>query len=132
MNYIDANVFIFAVLDISPESSSCKDIILKITEGKMPAATSVLTWDEFVWVIRKHTNYDLALEEGNELLQTPNLKFLSADFSIVAEAQHLMKEYNLKPRDAIHAAAAIKNGIKDFVSNDPDFDKIKEIKRIKI
>ncbi len=130
--YIDANVFVFAALDSGEMASSCKDVILKIAEGKMTAATSVLTWDELVWVVRKYSTYDIAVKEGAELLKTPNLKFLPADFSVITEAQWLATEYKLKPRDAIHAASAIKNGIKDFVSDDPDFDAVKEIKRIKI
>ena len=36
----------------------------------------------------------------------------------------------MKPKDAIHSACAIKNGIKEIISDDPDFDTLKEAKRI--
>ena len=41
-----------------------------------------------------------------------------------------MKQYKaLKPRDAIHLATALKAGASTIVSDDADFDNIKEIKR---
>ena len=41
-----------------------------------------------------------------------------------------MEEYKLRPRDAVHAAAALENKITTIVSYDKDFDLIHEIKRI--
>ena len=56
--------------------------------------------------------------------------FIGANKSILFKAQQLIEEYNLKPRDAIHAATALVNGINEIISDDSDFDKIKEIRRI--
>ncbi len=42
-----------------------------------------------------------------------------------------MSVYNIRPRDAIHAACALENNTNIICSFDDDFDKIKEIKRIK-
>ncbi|MEM2494139.1 MAG: type II toxin-antitoxin system VapC family toxin [Nitrososphaerota archaeon] len=41
-----------------------------------------------------------------------------------------MLNYNLKPSDAIHLATMEKVGIKNIVTEDEDFDKVKEVKRI--
>ena len=41
-----------------------------------------------------------------------------------------MEKYKIKPRDAIHAAIALENGIETIVSYDRDFDKLEEIKRL--
>ena len=60
----------------------------------------------------------------------PNLKILLIDSEIVGYAQGLIEKYNLKPRDAIHAASAIKNQVKEIVSNDSDFDDMEELKRV--
>ena len=46
--------------------------------------------------------------------------------------EEIIEKYNLKPRDAIHVASALTNNIKEIVSDDPDFDKVKEIKRKKL
>ena len=59
----------------------------------------------------------------------PNLNLLDVDGTVVQEAYQLISQYRLNPRDAIHAASAIVNGITDMHSDDPDFDRIKAIKR---
>jgi len=41
-----------------------------------------------------------------------------------------MEKYDLKPRDAIHLSAAIEHGVFTIISEDKDFDKIKEIERL--
>ena len=74
----------------------------------------------------------IAIVEGEKFLEFPNLKILSIDEKIIREVQKIAERYGVKPRDAIHASCAIKNNIKEIISDDPDFDKIKEIKRIKL
>lgn len=60
----------------------------------------------------------------------PNLRILGVDEEIVKYAQNLIEKYNLKPRDAIHAASAIKNGAKEIITNDNDFDIVNELERV--
>lgn len=36
----------------------------------------------------------------------------------------------LNPSDALHVASMMNNGIKEIISEDKDFDKLKEIRRI--
>ena len=50
--------------------------------------------------------------------------------STILNAQRLMDEYGLKPRDAIHAAAALENRIDTIVSYDKDFDEVRGLKRV--
>lgn len=42
----------------------------------------------------------------------------------------MLEEYGLKPRDAIHAAAALENGIGKILSFDEDFDAVPDLARI--
>lgn len=132
MKYVDANIFICAVVGVENKAQSAKQILQGIASGKIEAYTSALTWDELVWNVRKNLGVETAKEEGTRFLLFPNLKILAVDGNIIMEAQRLMLKYNLKPRDSIHAACAIKNGIKDFISDDPDFDTVSEIKRIRL
>jgi len=134
MNYIDANIFIYSVINKSNDEKTipCKKILSQINSREMLAYTSYLTWDEFVHSIRKHDGAETAIKEGEKFLRFPNLVFLKADGNVIFKAQELISKYNLKPRDAIHAATALINGINNIISDDSDFDKIKELKRIKL
>jgi predicted nucleic acid-binding protein len=52
------------------------------------------------------------------------------DLEIISRAQTLLEEHNLKPRDAIHAATAIRNGIDKILSYDEDFDTLPNLVRV--
>jgi predicted nucleic acid-binding protein len=134
MNYIDSNIFIYPVIYNENVSGTrkAKDYLLKIAKGKLKASTATLTWDELVWIVQKISNPRNAIAEGNRFLKFPHLKILDVDHIVLQRAQELIEEYDLKPRDAIHAATALVNGINKIISDDEDFDVIKELKRIPI
>jgi len=135
MIYVDTNVFVYPTIydeKVEKKASAAKQILMKIAEGRLKSATASLTWDELVWIIRKVFGAKIAVEEGEKFLKFPNLRILAVDEKVIKEAQKLIKKYNLKPRDAIHAACALKNGIKRILSDDPDFDRVKEIKRVEL
>ncbi len=133
MIYLDSNVFIYSVVaDEKTEKKTrlSKEVLIKLSEGKMDAATSILAWGELVWTVRKFFGEEIAKAEGKKFLEFPNLKILGINVDIIAEAQRIMETYRLKPRDSMHAACAIKNSIRQIITDDPDFDKLAELKRI--
>ena len=132
MVYVDANVFISSFLSQGEKTEQCKSILSRIASNDIPTFTSLLTWDEIAWIARKRLSIEDSIEEGKKFLEFPYLRLVEVNELIIKMAQDMMKRYNLKPRDAIHAATAVSNGIKEIVSDDPDFDVIKEIKRIPI
>jgi hypothetical protein len=135
MNYIDSNVFIYPIL-YNPETDKragfAKRVLVAIAEGSMPAATCSLTWDEVMWITRKNLGRKVAATEGRKLLEFPNLKIIAVDERILNGALDVTEKYDIKPRDAIHAAAAMEHDIRDMVTDDSDFDGIKEIKRVRL
>jgi uncharacterized protein len=133
MKYVDSNVFIYPVVAderTEAKSASAKKVLLQIATGRLEAATCYLTWDEAVRVLKKFLGRDLAVAEGKRFLEFPGLKFLRVDGPVVSRAQDLVAKYEIKPRDAIHAACALENGIREMISDDPDFDDVKELKRV--
>ncbi len=128
MMYIDANIFILAILY---KNEKCKKILSDIVYKQIQACTSVLTWNEIVYTLRKHAGRQFAINEGKKFLNFPNLAFIEANESVLRHAQHFITQYDVDPMDAIHVASALFQGTHEFISNDSDFDKIKEIKRIR-
>ncbi len=131
MLYVDSNIFIYpAIYDQKiREAKKSKEFLTKIASGQLVAYTSTLSWDEVVWIVRKIDSVDASLKVGRLLLNFPHLRFLGINRNVVLRAQGLMEKYELKPRDSIHAASALENGITTIISYDKDFDRVKELKR---
>ena len=125
--YIDSNVFIQGIIRDDKKS---KEIILKIARKEFVGVTSVLSWDEIVFVVGKFLGREIAIREGEKFFALPNIEIIDAKKEIILKAQKLIEKYKINPRDAIHSATALNLNIKEIISEDSDFDKIKEIKRI--
>lgn len=129
MIYLDANVFLNAILNREKEGEKARDLIQKIEKGDMTACTSALSFDEVFWSVKKHRDFEKALKATKAFLEIPNLIFLDVNNEIIWLAYNLAEKYRIDPRDAIHLACALNHGVFTLVSEDKDFDKVKEIKR---
>ncbi len=130
--YLDTNVFLYPLIYEDGKAHICKKILEKVVKKELMACASVLCWDEFVYALRKEKGKEISEKEGEKFLKFLNLVFFDANKTVILKSQEIMERYNLKPRAAIHAATAIVNNINEIISDDPDFDKIKEIKRVKL
>ena len=132
MIYLDANIFIYAITNTEFKGECSRQILTKIAKKEVPGCTSLLTWDEFIHILKKWIGREAANIAGNKFLNFPNLTFLRVEENVIIHAQNLMTKYNLNPRDAIHIASALVNNVTEILTDDLDFDNIKEIKRLKI
>jgi hypothetical protein len=80
--------------------------------------------------VRRLFGPEKAASQGASFLTLPQLRLLKVDREVVLRTQTLLEEYGLKPRDAIHAAAALENGIGKILSFDEDFDAVPDLARI--
>lgn len=129
--YVDSNIFILSVINHTILGDKAREVLKKINDNQIKAFSSCLTLDEVFYVLKKN----LDKEDFSEFLETIfslNIKWLEANINIIKESVELIKIYNLEPRDAIHVATMKLNNINSIISQDDDFDKIKEIKRIKL
>ena len=129
MLYLDANVFVFAALNTEEYGDKAVALLKRVQRGEVKAITSALTFDETFWEVKKNRGTEKALEIAEAMLNFPNLEIISADREVISSALHIIREYHLAPRDAIHAATAVMEKAETFVSTDSHFDKIKELKR---
>jgi hypothetical protein len=129
MNYLDANIFIYAFIDAEDKGNRARLLLKKIRKGKEIAATCALTFDEVFWIVNKEKGFDNALEAGKALLEMPNLIFFDVNDEVIWKAYELIKRYRLDPRDSIHLSSALTHGVFTLISEDKDFDRVKEIER---
>lgn len=117
MNYLDANIIIYALSDRTSKGASCRKLI-----QTQRFATSILSLDEVCHILRKKTPDD-ALNAVSVFIKSPNLILVPFDSSDIGDFIEFQRR-GLKPRDAIHALSARKAGCSAFYSEDADFDKV--------
>ena len=131
--YIDSNVFLYPVLyNNIKESETAREILAEIEGKNIQAYTSTLTWDEVSYVVERIFGKTDSIEVGKRFLNFPFLRFIPVDDEIIRRSQVIREKYNLKPRDSIHLSCAIERNISEIITDDADFDGIKEITRIPI
>lgn len=77
-----------------------------------------------VYVVKRMRGMRQALEVGDALINMRGLKLISVDESLVRDALGIMRLHGFDPRDAIHAAAALRCGADSMVSSDVHFDAL--------
>ncbi len=130
--YLDANIFVFAYCNDDQFGIKSREILNLVINNKIMAYTSVLTFDEMFYQVKKLKGYEKALVASDSFINLRNLKFISIDLTIINYSYSLLKRYNLGPRDAIHLACALSYDLRQIITNDKDFDKVVEIKRFDI
>lgn len=129
--YFDSNVFILPALYQGDRSQEASDWLKKMVEGQIEVGTSALTLDEVSWIISREASREEALKEGERILELPHLKILDVKSEDTVRMINYQKRYEeLDPRDAIHLSVAVRNGVHTVVSDDDDFDGVKEIERL--
>lgn len=129
MIYLDANIFLYPQTGTDTLSGACVVLLEKAVKEEIEAGTSVLTWDEFHHSLHKKLGKSAATEQSKLFLALPGITFFPATEEVITKAQEIVEKYRLDPRDAIHAATALLNNCTAIVSDDPDFDAVKELKR---
>jgi len=127
--FIDANIFVYVILDQKEKGEASKDILDRIVHGQT-ATTSCMVIDEVMWSLVRNQKTILLESAIKNIYEMPNLEVVSPPSNAPLVAIQFMKEFNLKPRDAIHLATMQHYGITTIATDDKDFDRIKGIKRI--
>lgn len=130
--YIDSNIFIFPAIYDNEQACKAGKILSRIENNEIIGYTSVLTWDEVMYVIWKILGKADSISIGKKFINYPNLRFINTDLNIIIKAMEIAENYNLKPRDSIHIATALSRGIHNIISDDSDFDSVDIIYRIKL
>jgi len=130
MFYCDSNLFIRPAISKGAKAEAATKVLRAMADGKIMGMTSSLAVDEVLWVTWKSSSKDEAIKAVEAVLGLSNLEIVDTSVSDVKRAIELLRRYDLKPRDAIHAACSLNHAIFSIVSDDADFDAVKELKRL--
>jgi hypothetical protein len=130
MIYLDANFFVFANFDTGPRGEWARKVQRAIVAGRQ-ALTSVLALDEVMWVLIRNKRHEQMRAVIEEIYAMPNLVVKEVPALAALTALDIMEHYGLKPRDAFHVAVMKSFGLREIVTDDPDFDKVEWIRRVK-
>lgn len=148
--YIDANIFLYVMLNHPSYLQPCKNFLLKIEKGQLNAVISPLVIDEVTFkIIVEKLKEVLSIDSNAKILQMlkkdsrllnlakpelmtflfilkgyKGLKLISAISTTGLKIFHHILKDNLLPRDAAHLAILNHYGIKHIATNDSDFERI--------
>lgn len=129
--FIDACLFIY-LNTITEENirriyeSLYMDVLLRYK-----AYTNVLVIDELLYISKKKYKipYKITINFIKKIVE-PYVTILPVTEEDLKQAYKILLKHNLKPSNAIHIATMKNNNIKIVVTEDREYDKIPEIKRI--
>ena len=130
--YADAGVFVLSLVadERARHASASRSFLEAVVLGRRTVTTSTLTWDEVVYVVRRLLGPEDSREKAGDLLSLPNVTWIAADAAVIRDASALYRALPIRPRDAIHAASALRSGEREIVSEDKVFDRVPGMRRV--
>jgi len=146
--FIDANIFLYEILDHWKYAESCNSFLEHVNMGKYHAVMSVLVCNEVfhrVMIAEVVERYEIepksavnylkknweVVRELNKAYDTmlninaiENLEIVEIDREVYDIALEYSKKYGLLSNDAVHLATIKKHGITNIATNDRDFERI--------
>jgi predicted nucleic acid-binding protein len=104
-------------------------ILSRVEAGDLEAAVSVVTLTEIYYKYMKEKRADLAEARTNQFRYAVYLKKLLIDEEVAVKAGDFKGKYDIPIADAFIAATAYFEEA-TIISDDPDFEKIPEIKTL--
>ena len=130
LKLLDTNIFIYARGKAHRYKEPCRKIIESLEDPRhdLSIDTEVLQKLLYVYDYRGERGVGIELVKDLEILLPSPIPITGV---IISQTANLMREYaDLVPRDAIHAAVVIIEGLEGIISADKIFDSMSEIKRI--
>ena len=128
--FIDTTIPMYASGKQNRYKNPCREILARIAEGSLDAATDAEVFQEILYRYYYIQNMTLGKAIFREFRIVMN-QVLSVSAEDIFYAEEILDKYpKLKPRDALHAAVMSHNGIGEVLTADRDFDQIPELTRI--
>jgi len=107
---------------------ACAKILKDIANGKIKACISPLVAIEVANALRKYGIKDI--KNTIDAILSLDIDVHPLDEIIIRMAVEIFDEFAISPYDCIHVATMNAKGIKEIITADKEFDRIKNVKRI--
>lgn len=130
LKFIDANLIMYTIGSDHPLREPCRRTLSEIKNGSLEVVTDTEVLQQILYrfySIKRYSQAEAAYQATVDIC-AEILPVTHIDMDLALE---LLKKYaGITPRDAVHAATMIHNGIKEILSADSHFDLISEVRRI--
>lgn len=128
--FLDANIIMYALGKEHPLRSPCREYLEKIKRGELAVVTNTEVLQEIFY---RYFSIQMpaVAEEAYSTIKIACKEVYPITLFELEKALSLLKEFSsINPRDAIHAATMMNEGIEKILSTDSHFDIIPGIERI--
>ncbi len=126
--FVDTSVLLVAAGGDSPDRAACQAFLQRAREQGRELHASVEAVQEFVHHRMRREGRAPALAKARALADACVLH--TFDDEVLRAALRLIEGSDLRGRDAVHAATALRAGFAEIVSLDPDFDRAPGLVRV--
>jgi len=128
--FIDANIIMYTVGKEHKYKKPCSVLIRRIAEENIVVASDTEVLQEILYRYWLISEFERARETYSDFKSLVSLMFPVTIDDVDLAFELLERHQNIQPRDAIHAAVMLNNGLTRICSTDVHFDEIKGIERI--
>jgi len=130
MRYLDANIFIYILDEVSEKYfRETSEKILKRMQNGESIITSSITLMEVFWWCERYLKHRIK-EVYEMILSYEGLNVINVTFDMLDVALSYKEKYGLEINDCVSLVLMARLGVSEIYSNDEDFDKVEGIKRI--
>lgn len=129
LTFIDANIFLELALE-DKNAEKCENLLRKIKNGEIKAKTSDFIIYTCLLQIQQKLKSTKIMKEFVLLINDlSSLEIIRPSLQEIYDAIKISEEYKLDFDDGLVVSCMVNNDIRDLISFDKDFDKVKLIKR---
>lgn len=131
--FLDTNIPMYAAGKEHPLKPGCLEIMRSVANGDLEAYTDTEVFQEILYRYFKINRRELGLQVFDTYAQIMHGSVLPVRFEDMSLAREFINEASnakLSPRDLIHLAVMLNNGIKHIITTDRAFGEIEDIRVI--
>jgi hypothetical protein len=130
--FLDSNIFMYAAGAPHTYKDPCVRILSEVEIGALTAAINCEVLQELLYRYTYIKLADKGIQLCREILNYPLtiLDVTERDVRLAIDLLEAHRDAGLEPRDAIHAATMLNNGISRLISADKDFEHLSLVARI--